>query len=132
MAQVNKISSFKSFTEIRKQESVSKLREENNLKRQESVGKIAAILDELGLTSFEGLEEDQKESIISKIFGDVSEEEITEIEVEVEEEIEVVREVFGDNMLICGFYSYGEISPTLNKVACELHNQTMTITLISE
>ena len=59
--------------------------EENNLKRQESVGKIAAILDELGLTSFEGLEEDQKESIISKIFGDVSEEEITEIEVEVEE-----------------------------------------------
>jgi len=85
MAQVNKISSFKSFTEIRKQESVSKLREENNLKRQESVGKIAAILDELGLTSFEGLEEDQKQSIISKIFGDVSEEEIAEIEVEVEE-----------------------------------------------
>jgi len=85
MAQVNKISSFKSFTEIRKQESVSKLREENNLKRQESVGKIAAILDELGLTSFEGLEEDQKESIISKIFGDVSEEEIAEIEVEVED-----------------------------------------------
>lgn len=85
MAKVNKISSFKSFTEIRKQESVSKLREENNVKRQESVGKIAAILDELGLTSFEGLEEDQKESIISKIFGDVSEEEIAEIEVEVEE-----------------------------------------------
>ena len=85
MAQVNKISSFKSFTEIRKQESVSKLREENNLKRQESVGKIDAILDELGLTSFEGLEEDQKESIISKIFGDVSEEEIAEIEVEVED-----------------------------------------------
>lgn len=85
MAKVNKISSFKSFTEIRKQESASKLREENNLKRQESVGKIAAILDELGLTSFEGLEEDQKESIILKIFGDVSEEEISEIEVEVEE-----------------------------------------------
>ena len=91
MAQVNKISSFKSFTEIRKQESVSKLREENNLKRQESVGKIAAILDELGLTSFEGLEEDQKESIISKIFGDVSEEEIAEIEVEVEEVTESVK-----------------------------------------
>ena len=50
----------------------------------------------------------------------------------IEEEIEVVREVFGDNMLICGFYSYGEISPTLNKVACELHNQTMTITTIYE
>ena len=50
----------------------------------------------------------------------------------IEEEIEVIREVFGDNMLICGFYSYGEISPTLNKVACELHNQTMTITTIYE
>jgi hypothetical protein len=50
----------------------------------------------------------------------------------IEEEIEVVREVFGEKMLICGFYSYGEISPTLRKVACELHNQTMTITTIYE
>lgn len=50
----------------------------------------------------------------------------------IEEEIEVVKEVFGDKMLVCGFYSYGEISPTLNKVACELHNQTMTITTIYE
>ena len=50
----------------------------------------------------------------------------------IEEEIEVVKEVFGDKMLVCGFYSYGEISPTLNKVASELHNQTMTITTIYE
>jgi hypothetical protein len=50
----------------------------------------------------------------------------------IEEEIEVVKEVFGDKMLVCGFYSYGEISPTLNKVACELHNQTMTITTMYE
>lgn len=50
----------------------------------------------------------------------------------IEEELEVVKEVFGDGMLICGFYSYGEISPTLNKVACELHNQTMTIATIYE
>lgn len=50
----------------------------------------------------------------------------------IEEEIEVVKEVFGDKMLVCGFYSYGEISPTLNKVACELHNQTMTITTMFE
>lgn len=49
----------------------------------------------------------------------------------VEEELEAVKEVFG-NTLVCGFYSYGEISPTLNKVACELHNQTMTITAIYE
>ncbi|MFC6876789.1 FIST signal transduction protein [Flavobacterium myungsuense] len=50
----------------------------------------------------------------------------------IEEEIEVVKEVFGDEMLVCGFYSYGEISPTLSKVACELHNQTMTITTMYE
>jgi hypothetical protein len=50
----------------------------------------------------------------------------------IEEELEVVKEVFGDNTLVCGFYSYGEISPTLKKVACELHNQTMTITTIYE
>ena len=50
----------------------------------------------------------------------------------IEEEIEVVKEVFGSNMLVCGFYSYGEISPTLRQVACELHNQTMTITTIYE
>ncbi len=50
----------------------------------------------------------------------------------IEEEIEVVKEVFGDKMLVCGFYSYGEISPSLNKVACELHNQTMTITTMYE
>lgn len=50
----------------------------------------------------------------------------------IEEEIEVIKEVFGDKILIFGFYSYGEISPTLDKVACELHNQTMTLTTISE
>jgi hypothetical protein len=50
----------------------------------------------------------------------------------IEEEIDAVKEVFGNEMLVCGFYSYGEISPTLNKVACELHNQTMTLTTISE
>jgi hypothetical protein len=93
MAEINKISSFKSFTEIRKQENASKLREENNTKRQESVAKLATILDEMGLTSFEGLEEEQKQQIISKIFGDVSEEEIAEIEVEVEEEVEETEEV---------------------------------------
>jgi hypothetical protein len=50
----------------------------------------------------------------------------------VSEELEVVKEFFGDNTILCGFYSYGEISPTLKNVACELHNQTMTITTIFE
>lgn len=50
----------------------------------------------------------------------------------VEEELEVIRETFGSNTVLCGFYSYGEISPLLDNVACELHNQTMTITTMFE
>lgn len=50
----------------------------------------------------------------------------------VEEEIEEVKEVIGDNAVISGFYSYGELAPFLNSTKCELHNQTMTLTLFSE
>lgn len=51
----------------------------------------------------------------------------------VEEEIEQVQGVIGNSAAIAGFYSYGEIAPFdgINK-ACELHNQTMTLTLLSE
>lgn len=50
----------------------------------------------------------------------------------VEEEIEAVREVYGANTILTGFYSYGEISPFTPDAKCELHNQTMTITTLSE
>ncbi|MCK8479330.1 FIST signal transduction protein [Psychroserpens algicola] len=50
----------------------------------------------------------------------------------VEEEIEEVIEVLGDDTTVSGFYSYGEIAPFHGEIACQLHNQTMTITLISE
>ena len=50
----------------------------------------------------------------------------------VEEEIEEVVDVVGDDTVICGFYSYGEIAPFHGEHNCQLHNQTMTITLISE
>ncbi|MBU2938169.1 FIST C-terminal domain-containing protein [Lacinutrix sp. C3R15] len=50
----------------------------------------------------------------------------------VEEEIEEVIEVIGKDAVISGFYSYGEIAPFNNEMACQLHNQTMTVTLISE
>lgn len=50
----------------------------------------------------------------------------------VEEEIDEVIEVLGDGTVISGFYSYGEIAPFHGEMACQLHNQTMTITLISE
>lgn len=50
----------------------------------------------------------------------------------VEEEIEEVVDVIGNATTICGFYSYGEIAPFNGESNCQLHNQTMTITLISE
>ena len=50
----------------------------------------------------------------------------------VDEEVEAVGDVFGSNATLTGFYSYGEISPFAPGSACQLHNQTMTITCISE
>ena len=48
-----------------------------------------------------------------------------------EEEVEGVREILGDTTLT-GFYSYGEICPFTHGARCELHNQTMTITVFAE
>lgn len=50
----------------------------------------------------------------------------------IEEEVEAVREVFNNDTLLSGFYSYGEISPFNVNTTCELHNQTMTITTFDE
>lgn len=52
--------------------------------------------------------------------------------INVDEEIEAIREMFGDRCTLTGFYSYGEISPYLKTVGCQLHNQTMTISYLSE
>lgn len=49
-----------------------------------------------------------------------------------DEEVEAVTELFGPEVLISGFYSYGEISPLSPGTACQLHNQTMTITTFDE
>lgn len=49
-----------------------------------------------------------------------------------EEEIEEVMEVVGEGAKITGFYSYGEMAPFAGKNECQLHNQTMTLTLMSE
>ncbi|MGE0546114.1 MAG: FIST signal transduction protein [Kofleriaceae bacterium] len=49
-----------------------------------------------------------------------------------EEEVEAVRDaVRCDRAKITGFYSYGEISPFATG-HCDLHNQTMTLTVFSE
>lgn len=48
-----------------------------------------------------------------------------------EEETESTLEVFPDGTKQIGFYSYGEISPH-GIGRCDLHNQTMTLTTLSE
>ncbi len=51
----------------------------------------------------------------------------------IEEETESVRSLLGDQAVITGFYSYGEICPTApSEKQCRLHNQTMTITTFRE
>ncbi len=48
------------------------------------------------------------------------------------EEVEAVQESLGAEVPQIGFYSYGEISPHAVSGRCELHNQTMTITVLAE
>lgn len=50
----------------------------------------------------------------------------------VDEEVEAVVDTFGPHTAITGFYSYGEISPFSADASCKLHNQTMTVTCLSE
>ena len=50
----------------------------------------------------------------------------------VEEELKMVAEVLSPKCSMIGFYSCGEISPLINLGPGSLHNQTMTVTLISE
>lgn len=49
-----------------------------------------------------------------------------------EEEVDAVLAHIGRTVPTIGFYSYGEISPAGAPQSCDLHNQTMTLTLFSE
>ena len=49
-----------------------------------------------------------------------------------EEELEAVRDILGNDTILTGFYSYGELSPFSAFKDCRLHNQTMTIATFSE
>lgn len=48
------------------------------------------------------------------------------------EEVEAVKRTIGSGVAMGGFYSYGEICPFVVTCQPELHNQTMTVTHISE
>ena len=74
MAQINRISSFKTFSEIKANEAAIKLAEENAVKRSEITSKISTILDEMEINSLEDLTEETRKELILKAFGEVSEE----------------------------------------------------------
>ena len=48
------------------------------------------------------------------------------------DEVEAAGAALGSKLRRLGFYSYGEISPHAVSGICELHNQTMTVTTITE
>lgn len=50
----------------------------------------------------------------------------------IDEEVEATLSKLPQNTQQIGFYSYGEISPFVEDEPCDLHNQTMTLTTISE
>ena len=50
----------------------------------------------------------------------------------IEEEIEAVRQQLGPEVPFIGFYSYGELCPGGFLHSCELHNQTITLTVFAE
>jgi len=49
-----------------------------------------------------------------------------------QDEIEAVTDSFDEDAIFAGFYSYGELSKLKGEHYCNLHNQTMTLTAISE
>lgn len=50
----------------------------------------------------------------------------------VDEEIEAVIDRLETRHTVTGFYSYGEINPQQGLMTCKLHNQTMTIAVLTE
>lgn len=49
-----------------------------------------------------------------------------------EEEIDLAVRSLPPGTAIAGFYSYGEIAPSGEMVRCDLHNQTLVMTVLSE
>lgn len=49
-----------------------------------------------------------------------------------EEELDAVQAALGPSATLAGFYSYGELAATDEGAPCQLHNQTMTLTVICE
>lgn len=78
MAEMNKIQSFKTFSQLKAEEKEIQLQEEAKGKREQLVTKISETLAEMDITSFDELSEEQKKALVAKLFN----EEIKEVEAE--------------------------------------------------
>jgi hypothetical protein len=67
---VQRISSFKSFTEVKNQQASIKMHEENKTKREQLLAKIGQTLEEEGVTSFDELDEEKRTALVAKIFNE--------------------------------------------------------------
>ena len=67
---MERINSFKSFTEVRAQKQTLKLREENQQKRAQLSTRVAELLDEMDVTSFEEMSEETRTQFITALMGE--------------------------------------------------------------
>lgn len=73
---MNKIQSFKTFSELKAEEKQIKLQEEAKTKREQLATKISETLAELDVTSLEELSEEQRKQLVAKLFNEDTAEEI--------------------------------------------------------
>jgi hypothetical protein len=101
-----------------------------NSKVQLMMTTVDSIVNAAEIGAKQALESRKKKPELAILISSISRKFV--LDQRVEEEVEEVIEVVGKDTTICGFYSYGEIAPFNGENNCQLHNQTIAITLISE
>lgn len=76
MAEMNKIQSFKTFSQLKAEEKQQQIQEEQQAKRNETATKIAEILAEMEVTSLTELSEEQRKQLVAKLFNEDTAEDI--------------------------------------------------------
>ena len=74
MAEMYKIQSFKTFSQLKAEEKEIQLQEEARGKREQLVTKIGETLAEMDITSFDELSEEQKKALVAKLFNEETKE----------------------------------------------------------
>lgn len=91
--ELNRISSFKSFSELKKQQEAVKTEQDNKSKRVKSLEKISAILDELEISDMSELDEEKKKALVAKLFNEDRAEEIEDEIVAMGKEKDAIEDV---------------------------------------